>query len=267
MLEHLRITNEKLPRKEPSVDFGPIHASIQEEGALLHPSLETMEESFAAGLASVYTEDVAGRKVAVGYSRLIPLLAPEQVAELGLPREFPAIAELGTVFVAPLFRGRGIAENLYRELFARFSEPLVEGRLLVLGTTKTAKVLHQLAKLQDMGLNFHAGSHTEFPHLAPVTCVCVPDFGYGFQFGVECPARITESDAQVVRDCTKRQEIILLSDVKRNGDRGKIPCTMFVSDRNLAHQTDRMIADAYGGREAQQTFVERLAAIDYYANE
>lgn len=268
MLEHLRHTTDNGQFVDLGVDFGPIHAAIQEEGALLHPSLEAMQESFAAGLAVAQTEEVDGRQVAVGYSRLIPFLTPEQVSQLGLPEEFPAIAELGTVFVSPPFRGHGMAESLYRELFVRFQEPLSDGRLLVIGTTKTAKVLHQLAKLQDMGINVHAGRHTEFPNLAPVTCVCVPEFGSGFQFGTECSARITEPDALIVREAMPRKGVIMLQEVGSNGARGKIPCTLFVSDRGLAAQTDQMIADAYGGGfAAQQTFVDRLDGIDYYPYE
>ncbi len=265
MLEHLRKTDgQGLQLNNLGVDFGPIHAAIQQEGALLHPSMEAMQESFAAGLAVAHTEDVDGRQVAVGYSRLIPLLGEEQIQELGLPAEFPLLAELGTVFVSPQYRGHGMAEGLYRELFGRFRESMQGGRLLVIGTTKTAKVLHQLEKLRDMGINVHAGRHTEFPNLAPVTCVCNPDFGSGFQHGPDCSERVTESDAQRIREALPGRGVIMLRDVS-NGDPSKIPCTMFVSDRALAASADRMISETYGMPTAQQIFVDRLGGINYYA--
>jgi len=250
---------EETGGRTPGIDFQRIHRAILVEPALLHPSLADLQESFEAGLAVAQTEEVDDGQVAIGYSRVIPLLSREQITALDLPVDFPDIYELGTVFVLPEYRGQRIAEGLQRQLIRRFKQQLDQNEILILGTTKTRKVLHQLDKLADEGVEFYHSRHTEFPHLAPVTCVCEPDFGSGFQFGTECPQRITETEMETIHQTLPRNGVILLRDVD------KIPCTMFVSNRDLAARVDTTIAQAYGqDASAQEAFVNRLVELNYF---
>ena len=241
------------------VDFSMLHTAIMRESALLHPSLATMQESYLTGLGVAHTVENDGQNVAVGYARVIPLLSFEQREQLSLPGNFPDVYELGTVIVHPDYRGRGISEQLQRELIRRFKGRLDEESLLILGTTKTRKVLHILDKLSDEGVSFYHCRHTEFPHIAPLTCICSPYFGEGFQHTTDCSKRVTEPQVIFIR------QILTKTSRELNIQTDKIPCTMFISDKELAERMDATLADLYGGGNfAQERFVNRLKEIRYF---
>jgi len=242
-----------------SINFSDLHTQIIREPALLHPSLEEMVQSYENGLGVTKTVRTDHGETAIGYSRLIPLLSDEQKVSLGLPLNFPDIYELGTVFINPEFRGRGIAENLQLELLLRFKNRIVVGKLLVLGTTKTQKVLHLLEKMKEHGFEFYICRHTEFPNLSPLTCICTPPFGEGFQITSDCSKRVSS------------EEIVFINKVLPEVDKKNFPkndaiaCTMFVSSRKLAYEVDNQLLKIHGDNPTSQgLLIRRLKDIGYY---
>ncbi|HUD44139.1 MAG TPA: GNAT family N-acetyltransferase [Patescibacteria group bacterium] len=243
------------PRK---VDFRFLYAAIAKEPTLLHPALATLQASYDAGLAVVNIID--GTNIANGYSRIIPLFTEEQRQQLDLPNDLADIAELGTVFVHPDFRGRRIAEDLQRQLLQQVKPQIDDQNLLIIGTTKTLKFLHILDRMgEETGISFYHCRHTEFPHLAPVTCICEPDFGEGFQHRPDCTTRVTETQIFSIRDLLAQREKVT------HCKEYKIPCTMFVSSESLAGELDKIIAGMFENRVTSQSeWVNRLIKNGYY---
>src|SRR5579872_5413685 len=253
--EQLQLENVDTSRIK-SVSFEYLHVSIQQEPALLHPSLEDMVKSYEDRLGVAKTVKMDQIEVAVGYSRLIHLLSKEQKVRLELSMDFPDIYELGTVFVHPAFRGRGIAEDLQRELLLRFKDRIDARKLLVLGTTKTLKVLHMLDKMRRYGFNFYHSRHTDYPNLSPLTCICTPPFGEGFQITKNCSKRVSSEMVVFLSNSLSRVD-------KRNSD--AIPCTMFVSSKSLADEIDDLLGKSKGdGPNSQRLLIRSLKNMGYY---
>ncbi|HVZ12390.1 MAG TPA: hypothetical protein VG965_05150 [Patescibacteria group bacterium] len=247
-MENYRLLKKSETDMQPN--FAHIQTIISAESNLLHPDLASLERSFDQGLAVALN---LGDET-VGLVRFTPLLDEELKQAIGIP-DFPSIWELGTAIVAAEHRGKGLYNKLQNGLLESFKDEMSQGRLLVLGTTKTIAVLKALRKTEELGLDFHIGEHTEFPMIAPFTCVCTPDFGCGFQLTKDCPQRVAGS------------QLISLDEIAESSyDKTKIPCTMFVSSKNLASQIDDdlMLKFSEGLDSPQAALVNRLKGVGYY---
>lgn len=124
------------------------------------------------------------------------------------------------------------------------------GEMLVLGTTKSIIVYNVLSKSRELGIDFYTSVHTEFPMIAPFTCVCNPDFGSGFHISTSCFARADDKD------------IPRLGEVAAGSKTGtKIPCIMYVSSRELASEINHQLEEHFG---SQDSLVESLQGINYF---
>ncbi len=202
-------------------DFRSIYAGItQETSTMLVPKMGDLEESYRSGKAAIITDE----ENVVGYVRFSPLLDDNLANKLGLPDSFPNISEIGTGIIDPAHRGRGLYKLLRGSLLESHADQIIDGRLLVIGTTKTMAILNTLHHATDLGMHFEAFHHQEFPMIAPFTCVCEGDFGQGYQHGVNA--------------CTKRvrSELIPLQQNLHmlEPHDGKIECCMYVSSRDGA---------------------------------
>lgn len=234
------------------IGLNRIRDVIASEPTMLHPDVAGLQESYRKGLAVALVHEGDGE--AVGLARFIPLLDEKLSQNLGL-NDFPQIWELGSVIIDHPYRGQGHASNLNNALISSAQEEMRDGKLLILGTTKTARMLGSLHAASSLGFDFHAGSHAEFPMIAPFTCVCVPDFGEGFQLTPDCSQRIQEN------------QLIALEEIKDGQHKTeKIPCSMFISDRDLARGVNDRLQDRFSedGISPQLALVRSLINRGYY---
>jgi hypothetical protein len=222
-------------------DFSELLEAIHhEKGTLLQPSLEDLEESFADRNA-VVLED--GNR-SIGYVRFSSLLDNTGKAKLGLSDAFPNIYEIGTAIILPEYRGRHLYPKLRNALLSLHKDEMKQGRLLVLGTTKSPKVVMSLSHSKEIGLEFTVTGHDNLPMIEPFTCVCSGDFGNGFQNSPECSKRATETEVVLIQKADWRT-------LQEQGGKpnGKIPCTLYVSDLELASQMEKELMVKYGSQE------------------
>ncbi len=232
-------------------DFARIAEMISSEPSLLHPDQASLQESFAKNQAVVMYDD----EKLIGFVRFTPLLTPQLKEQIGLPENFPDISEIGSAVLlnSPEYRGKGLYAPLRNRLLETIKDRVEEEKLLVLGTTKNIAVYKVLPQSSELGIDFYTSRHTEFPMIAPFTCVCSPDFGCGFQLSTECPERVEED------------QLINLINISES-NKGKIPCIMYVSDKSLAERMDKSLGYYFGGYDLppQQTLVQRLVQNAYY---
>ncbi len=249
-MENLRFLHNRNINMRP--DLRSIHAVINDESNLLHVTLSSLEESFDRGLAiALIPEDSTE---AIGFVRFTPLLDEDLKQDLGL-NNIPSIWEIGSAAIAPYYRGRGLYTPLRNDLLATVSQEMKDRRLLILGTTKNIAIIKVLDKAKDLGIEFFRSVHTDFPMIAPFTCICTPDFGCGFQLAENCPARVTQ------------QQLIQLDEIaESSADGTKIPCVMYVSDKSLAERIDYDLMVKFGGvgLNPQRSLVSALKAKGYY---
>jgi hypothetical protein len=208
-----------------------------------------LESSFSDRRAVVLMD---GEKT-IGYVRLSSLLDISGKNMLGIPDDFPDIAETGTAIIHPDYRGHGYYPKLRTKLQSMFVEEMKEERLLVLGTTKNLRVIESLDDAVEIGLQFTIVGRDEIPMIAPFTCVCEGEFGNGFQNGTSCFQAATQSE--LIQIGKHNWE-----DVKKNGG-SKIPCTVYVSDIDLARKMETRLLDQFGSRDE---VVNALRSIGYY---
>lgn len=244
-MEKLRTFHSRGSDARP--DLRSIHAVINHEQNLLHATLPSLEESFNHGLAVALVSESSTE--AVGFVRFTPLLGEDLKQKLELS-DVPSIWEIGSAAIAPYYRGRGLYAPLRNDLLATVAQEIRDRQLLVLGTTKSIAVIKVLDDAKDLGIEFHKCVHTDFPMIAPFTCICTPDFGCGFQLAEECPVRVTQ------------QQLLNLNLIaQKSNDGTKIPCVMYVSDKDLAESIDRRLMIKFG---AQRNLVSALKERGHY---
>lgn len=232
-------------------DFGKIADMISHESMLLHPTARSLQESFDRHQAIVMYD----REELVGFVRFTPLLDSLLKDKIGLSQEFPDISEIGSAVLLnePEYRGKGLYAPLRNKLLETVSDKAIGGDILILGTTKNIAVYKVLQNSKELGLDFYPCRHTEFPMIAPFTCVCTPDFGQGFQLSGECPQRV------------ETNQLINLEQIA-DETYGKIPCVMYVSDKDLARKMDAELLQTFGDNmiNAQTELVQRLKVNNHY---
>ncbi len=222
-----------------------------ESSVLLPTTPESMQASYEKGLAVVLTSE---QGEAVGYLRFSVLLDAEKKERLGLQNTIPDVLEIGSAYIHPDFRG-GVYSAFRNEALSMVLPAMQEGHLLVLGTTKAVQVLHAADHAKEIGINFKPVVHTDYDMIAPLTCVCQGCFGRGMQSSSFCPRRITIDQLPMV-------EVIAAS------QKGKIPCTMYVSDEALAERMNHELREHFRSRGhdvAQRAWIEVLREDGHYA--
>lgn len=226
------------------------HEMNTEHSLLLPTTVEEMELSFRDGLAIVLTSEKGD---AVGYLRFSPLLDEMKKRRLELPCDIPDILEIGSAYISPSYRG-GVYSAFRNEALSMILPKIQSEKILVLGTTKAIKVLHAAQHAEELGINFQRIVHTDLDMIAPLTCVCHGTFGRGMQSSQFCPRRITQREIQNVDAISE----------ERNG---KIPCTMYVSNSDLAERTNdrlRNMFNAINPRNPQQAWIQALRGVQHY---
>ena len=102
------------------------------------------------------------------------------------------------------------------------------------------KVLHTLHHAQEeLGIEGVILRHTSMPFTAAFTCVCIGNFGCGFQGGIDaCPKRIKPEEFPGTNapngfiDQQDMESIAKIHDL--NGGTGKIPCVMYLQGKKDA---------------------------------
>lgn len=226
------------------------HLMNGESSMLLPTTTESMQESFMRGLAVVLTSE---QGEAVGYLRFSVLLDGEKKRRLGIPESIPDVLEIGSAYIRPEFRG-GVYSAFRNEALSMILPAIQDEEALVIGTTKAIKVLHAAGHAKEVGINFEPAVHTDYEMIAPLTCVCQGCFGRGMQFGNFCPRRITPEQLPFVDDIAQEQK-------------GKIPCTMYVSSVSLAKRMNRELQQHFGGQghtNPIQAWIEALRGDGHY---
>lgn len=231
---------------------GILDAMHRETGTLLQPSLEALQSSFAKREAVVLMD---GPKP-IGYVRFSELLNEDSRKALDLPSDFPLIYETGSAIILPEYRGRHLYPGLRTRLLSLAVDRIRNKELLVLGTTKTPKVVESLDDANELGLGFEIVNPHDIPMVASFTCVCEGDFGNGFQNGSDCFNRATKAEIALIEKHDWKA-------VQEAGNRpdGKIPCTVYVSDLELANQMEDRLTGLFG---SQGNLVRELEAIGHY---
>jgi len=232
-----------------------LEAMKQEKGVLLQPSLKSLSVSYENKQACVLMD----KERPVGYVRFSPLLDPQLKDKVGLSQEVPDVYEIGSAIILPDHRGKGYYSRLRNSLLRLGLERMEKGKLMVIGTTKNIRVAEVLPKAIDLGIDFYASTHGEFPGVQCLTCVCNPNFGEGVQYRFDCPKGIDQESLiqlKLISDWeTHRKEVTQFS------PDGKIPCVMYVSDKSLAQKTSDMLLAAFGSKEL---LAKTLMKVDYY---
>lgn len=233
-----------------NLDFGPWARGIDHyPDSMLPVTPEDLSASFNQGLAIALIDPQTNE--VMGGSRFVPLLDNELKEKMGLDKNFPQIWEMGSVIIFnSQVRGNGFSLDLNKALLDSVRQKTEAGELLVIGTTKSIVLLSTLKK---EGLNFSFSSHTEFPLIAPLTCICTGEMGQGFQESTNCSFRV--SPEQIAN-------LPALADKK-----GKVPCTLFVSSKQLAQKIDGELRTRFLKDDPvnpQRAEVELLKTIGYY---
>lgn len=231
---------------------GILEAMHNETGTLLQPSLESLQGSFEKGEAVVLMDG----PTPVGFVRFSELLNEESRSALDLPDDFPLIYETGSAIILPEYRGRHLYPGLRTRLLSLVAERIKNRELLVLGTTKSPKVIESLDDANELGLGFEIIDPHDNPMVASFTCVCEGDFGSGFQNGSACFNRATKTEIALVakHDWKAVQEAGNRSD-------GKIPCTVYVSDVELMNKMEDRLTILF---RSQAELVNELRGIGHY---
>lgn len=216
--EELRVVNHNTASEMP--DLYSLHELMQKESGMLLPTtIDSLRASYDAGLAAVLV-NLEGEPV--GFARFSVLLDDRKKEALGLPESFPDILEFGSAFIHPDYRG-GVYGAFKNEVLQLVIKGIKQRKVLVLGTTKWFPVIQATLHAREIGVNFSQIVHTDLDMLAPFTCTCNPDFGSGFHRGPECFQRINHDELNNLSIVASER-------------RGKIPCTMSVSDISLARE-------------------------------
>lgn len=229
-----------------------LEAMHHETGTLLQPSLESLQRSFAEREAVVLMDGPRP----IGFVRFSELLNEDSRRSLNLPDDFPLIYETGSAIILPEYRGRHLYPGLRTKLLSLVADRIKDRELLVLGTTKSPKVIESLDDANELGINFEIVDHLGTPLVSAFTCVCEGDFGTGFQDGEACSKRATTSEMILIQDHDWRA--LQEAGGKPNG---KIPCTLYVSDLELMHEMERRLVGQFG---TQQELVNALRGIGHY---
>lgn len=237
-------------------DLREIHSVMRHEKNMLHPPIGEIVRSFADGLACVLVDGEGSKERAVGYYRFIPLMDGGLKERLGLPIDFPDIWEMGSAVILPEYRGHHLARLLSDTLLGSQAARIRNHELLILGTTKTIKVVriheHALRGGSDE-LSFHICRHTDFSNIAALTCVCEGPMGTGMHLDYECSRRADTGAVESIR----RSELSELP-AARGPD---IACVMYVSSRELAESINRRLGAQFDG-----LFASKLKEIGYYGS-
>lgn len=237
-----------------NLNFVPWSEEIAKYPAEMLPvSSDQMRKSFDSGMAAVL---INSENQVVGGARFIPLLDQGEKEKLGLSSsQIPDIWELGSIVSMGEAMGNGFSKSLNEKLLESVRERIKNNELLILGTTKTLFLVKTLLKI-DLGTkgNFSMLSHDQLSMIAPLTCVCEKPLGAGFQMSPNCEYRISPDQ---------------VNSLKALGDnlKGKIPCTLFVSDIASAKRTNDVLREKYAmvdPSNPQGALVAALKGIGYY---
>lgn len=247
------VDNSSVPAS--SLDFGPWADIVRKHPKDMLPvDPDQLRESYSADMATVLLD---GDKI-VGGTRFVPLLDSAKKQELNLSSlQLPDIWELGSIAVAKEAMGNGFSRDVNRNLLSSVKERIQNGELLVIGTTKTAVVIRMLwgIDLKDIG-NFSVSSQSDLPMIAPLTCVCKPPLGTGFQMSPNCEYRISTKEAEEVAQ--KERGF---------GLNPGISCALFISNIDLARRTDGVLKKRFSKvnpSNPQGALVAALKGIGYY---
>jgi hypothetical protein len=235
--------------------FSTLRNSIAVESALLHPTPDALLESFESGQAIIALDNERQDRP-IGFVRFEPLLSDSIREGLGLTCEFPEIAELATMFVEndPRYRGQRHMSQMCDKLFETKHQELVDGELLVIGTAKDYRVIRTLQGISSA--RFEVCHHLDLPHLAALTCICSGNFGSGFQNNPRaCGARLDNYFIGKIDE---------LANFLKESESTKIPCVMFVSDKDIAHQIDQQLAKLFNTEMSVIALRDRLNELGYY---
>lgn len=251
-------------------DLAPVQRAIEKEKAMLHPSLEELQQSWRDGLTVIA---IVNGEV-VGHLRLCKLLDGPLKQRLNLPKDFPEIWETGSGWVHPDYRDTGgiFTQMRYMLLDSQINE-IKSKRLLVLGTTKHIAVIKGVrTSAERLGLEFEFVRHLKYPFVAAFTCVCTGELGTGMHSELECPQRTSED--QLV-DTLRRADAKRAINGNGNGNSGSqlpvvsnndgwIMCSMYVSDKELAQSIDNQLRalPEFGGDPMRMS--GKLRSMGYY---
>lgn len=215
-----------------------LDAIHHEPKTLLQPTLVSMEASFRDGKAVALMKD----NEAVGYVRFTPLLDAEKKENLDLPERIPEIYETGTAIILRSERGNKYYPKMRTELIKMAADDIKKGKILVLGTTKNPRVVESLDDaINHTGISFRIVQRNLYSSVMAHTCVCEGSFGNGYQFGTSCHKEPTVQ--QLIQITNHKWDEVVKED-------GEIPCTIYVSDLELARRTEAELLELFGTRQA-----------------
>lgn len=252
MIETMSITPVNVHSAPNGLSLVPWAEAIRNyPNDMLPVSKDQLQRSFDSDMAAVL---INSDKEVVGGAKFTPLLDQKKKEELGLlGLQLPDIWEMGSIISMGEARGNGFSRSLNEKLLEPVRERIKRGELLILGTTKTIFLANTLLKI-DLGTGgkFSLLSQDELPMVAPLTCVCKKPLGTGFQMSPNCEYRIRPDQ-----------------DPKSLGNnlKGKIPCTLFISNIDLARRTDSVLKakfSAVNPSNPQGALVAALQGIGYY---
>lgn len=241
------------------IQSGAEHALVQmlrplKEQAVGEPDInahglspQKMARDFLDGRSSIFVD--LETDSAMAYGTLKPRLTPEIKQNAGLTGIDYEIMELGTVIVLSTYRGSangngngngsGLATSLVADILESHADKLHRGTLLIIATMKSPITMLTFRNaFSRNGYQPAFVNHLDYSMIAPLTCVCLPDFGYGFQVAppAGCSERIEDTEHLAVINNHNGQRIHE-SDLEQLHGR----CVMFVSDYSLAAEVDQAI--------------------------
>jgi hypothetical protein len=256
-------------------DFDKIAKLIREETKtnpiLLPVSSKILQERFERGDSVVL--GVNGQTV--GHLSFTRLLDSNVKHKLGLKPNFPEVVEVGSAIVAYqlkikdnrdapiLLRNRGYSEKMLTSLLHNHLEDLQDrsvNPIVGIGTTKSLYFVKAISHISDhQNLNIKFVEHSEYPFIAPLTCVCTPGKGggMGYQYDGSCPVRI---DSVEVLETFNGRAVTVRGEAK-------CACVMFVLNPILAESVNNglsMLVNGASQEEKVKNFVNLLRDNKYY---
>jgi|GEM_PF-2110725 len=204
--------------------------------AVLPVTRSDLEQSFNSAMSALVVRFNNGAiPEALGHVRFSPLLDSglqnllSTITNSSLA-DCPEIWEMGSGFMDPELRGKGWYGPLRNKLLVSYLDKIKAGEVIILGTTKTARVLLALKESLTIGLKAFYCHHETLPMISALTCICQGEFGQGFQYGADaCHKRVSRDIIPIGQfmDPMNKEFINSLPrpDVKRTDS---IPCCLYM---------------------------------------
>ncbi len=237
----------------PDVDLREIHRGIEADDHMRHPSRESLERSYAEGMAVAMVDRSEGTNVAVGYVRLSERLGSDLYRSIGLEAaNLPKVYEIGSGFVLGEYRGGRHYPGMRNSLLQLHRREITQGSMLVVGITNNVQVVKALGHAEKIGVSFDTGTMRELHEGYEMTT----------QFFCNCNPHPQIKIMIQIPGCTSQPTPQYTIESEHPDKNGSMPYyTVYWSNQSLMRRLDDRLRQSFGGRSGLRSALED---VNYY---